>query len=56
MKSPILAICSDAECVNNANAKETLCCSDCGKCGEHSHQDCVETETEHGRAECARSR
>ena len=49
VKSPIQAICGDAECVNNANAKMTLVCSACGRCADHSHQDCEETETERGR-------
>ena len=41
MKSPVESVCGDPECVNNANGKRTLCCSACGKCGDHSHQDCA---------------
>jgi hypothetical protein len=51
VKTPVLAVCSDPECVNNENARQTLCCSACGKCGEHSHQDCEELRAAYGRTE-----
>jgi hypothetical protein len=43
-------ICCDSECINNANQTHTLCCSKCGRCGNHSHQDCGALDnTVHGR-------
>jgi hypothetical protein len=43
MISPVVAVCGDPECPNNASAKQTLCCAACGRCADHSHQDCGQT-------------